>query len=105
MKSLLLSLAFGAAAQVTVVPVALSVPDYPAIAQSVRVQGDEEIVVHVRPDGGVESMTVIRNREPLVLPAALDAARSSQFIPTIERRPRSGTCLWLWRCGLRHVYQ
>lgn len=77
-ECLFLSLVLAAAPQGTVVPVKLSRPAYPTIALSARVTGDVEVLVHIRPDGGVKSATVTSGTA-LLSGAALEAARSSQF--------------------------
>jgi len=61
-----------------VVPVTVMRPAYPRIAESARVHGEVEVQVAVRPNGTVESATVIRGL-PLLQPAALEAARKSRF--------------------------
>jgi TonB family protein len=65
-------------AQGAIVPVRLSPPVYPPIAVSARVSGDVEVNIRVRPDGSVESATIVSG-PPLLQQAALDAAHKSAF--------------------------
>jgi TonB family protein len=65
-------------AQGAVVLVRLSPPIYPPIAASARVSGDVEVNIRVRPDGSVESATIVSG-PPLLQQAASDAARQSAF--------------------------
>jgi TonB family protein len=61
-----------------VVPIKLTRPVYPQIAQSARVRGFIVVDIWVQPDGHVASTTVLRSA-PLLEQAALDAMRSSTF--------------------------
>lgn len=65
-------------AQAVVVPVRVPRPVYPPIAVSVRVSGEVEVKVAVRPDGSVESATIVSS-VPLLSQPALEAAEKSQF--------------------------
>ncbi len=56
-------------------------PVYPAIAQSVRVQGRVLIEALIGPDGRVDHLKVLRS-VPLLDQAALDAVRQWVFTPT-----------------------
>lgn len=62
----------------TVTLTALSSSVYPAIALTARVQGDVEVAVNVRPDGSVESATVMSG-PALLWKGALSSAEQSQF--------------------------
>jgi TonB family protein len=57
-------------------------PEYPAIAQSARVQGVVIVEVLIRPDGKVNSARIVRSI-PLLDQAALDAVRQWEFAPTL----------------------
>jgi TonB family protein len=61
-----------------IVPVEWPRPVYPQIAQSARVQGEVEVAVDVRPDGGVAAVEVVRGI-PLLNQAVTDAARRTRF--------------------------
>jgi|SRR5215469_270807 len=52
--------------------------NYPAIANMAHITGDVALIVSVRSDGSVESVTV-RSGPPLLQQAAVDNARASQF--------------------------
>ena len=78
MTRLLLSIVLIASAQGVVVPLSLSQPAYPPIAEAGRVAGEVEVVVYVKPDGSIQSAMVVSG-PPLLSGAALAAARSSQF--------------------------
>ena len=56
----------------------LSPPIYPALARQARIDGDVELRIGVRLDGGVES-AVIENGHPMLAPAALESAQKSKF--------------------------
>lgn len=51
---------------------------YPPLARQARIIGTVEILVHVQPDGSVESAEVISGH-PILRQAALDSARQSLF--------------------------
>ena len=53
-------------------------PIYPPLARQTRIAGDVDVTLKVRPDGSVESATVVRGH-PLLQQAALDSAQKSQF--------------------------
>jgi len=57
-------------------------PDYPAIAQSARVQGVVILEVTIGPDGKVQDAEVKRSI-PLLDAAALDAVKQWEFVPTL----------------------
>jgi TonB family protein len=57
-------------------------PEYPAIAQSARVQGVVIIEATIGPDGKVQDATVMRSI-PLLDAAALDAVKQWEFTPTL----------------------
>lgn len=54
-------------------------PVYPATAIANGVAGDVNLKVSVRPDGTVESVTVITGADPLLIQAAGDSAKQSRF--------------------------
>ncbi len=56
----------------------LSQPVYPPLARQTRITGDVDLWLKVRPDGSVESATVVSGH-PLLKQAALDSAQNSQF--------------------------
>src|SRR5438105_2607051 len=53
-------------------------PIYPHLARQTRISGDVDLMLKVRPDGSVESATVVTGH-PLLQQAALDSAQKSQF--------------------------
>ena len=57
-------------------------PQYPAIAQSARVQGVVIIEATIGPNGKVQDARVLRSI-PLLDQAALDAVRQWEFTPTL----------------------
>ena len=59
-----------------------SIPVYPPIAQSARVQGVVIIEATIGPDGRVKDAKVLRSI-PLLDQAALDAVKQWQFTPTL----------------------
>jgi TonB family protein len=66
------------AMQGAVVPMSLSRPVYPAIAVAAMISGDVEVSVRVRPDGRVDTATIVSG-PPLLQQAALDAVQTSAF--------------------------
>jgi len=58
--------------------VKLAPPVYPAIARAAQVAGDVEVNLEIRSDGTVQSAFTISG-PPLLINAALDSARQSQF--------------------------
>ena len=56
----------------------LSEPVYPPLARQTRIVGDVQLMLKVRPDGSVESATVVSGH-PLLQQAALDSAQKSKF--------------------------
>ena len=56
----------------------LSPPVYPLLARQAMIEGDVALKIVVRPDGGIESVTVTSGH-PLLMQAALDSAKQSQF--------------------------
>jgi Gram-negative bacterial TonB protein C-terminal len=56
----------------------LSPPVYPPIALTAHIEGDVELLLNIRRDGGVESAVVISG-PPLLHLAALSSAKQSQF--------------------------
>lgn len=64
-------------------------PVYPPVAKQTRVIGDVELALLVRPDGSIESATVVSGH-PLLKQAALDSAQRSQFLcKDCDKGPRS----------------
>jgi protein TonB len=57
-------------------------PDYPAIAQSARVQGVVIVEVLLGPDGKVQAARVLRSI-PLLDQSAVDAVKQWEFTPTL----------------------
>lgn len=57
-------------------------PEYPAIAQSARVQGQVILEVRIEPDGKVSNARVVKSI-PLLDKAALDAVMQWEFRPTL----------------------
>lgn len=53
-------------------------PVYPPLAQGVHAVGDVHLRVSIRSDGSIDSVAVI-DGHPLLVPAALDSAKQSQF--------------------------
>jgi TonB family protein len=53
-------------------------PIYPPLARQTRISGDVDLMLKVRPDGSVESATVVSGH-PLLQQAALDSAQKSKF--------------------------
>jgi hypothetical protein len=58
--------------------VKLSQPVYPPLGKQARIIGDVEVVLGIRPDGSVESATVVSGH-PVLKQAALDSAQQSQY--------------------------
>ncbi len=56
----------------------LAPPIYPRIAQSAHIQGEVNVTIGVRHDGGVESATFVGGH-PMLKQAALDSAEQSLF--------------------------
>jgi TonB family protein len=56
----------------------LSPPVYPPLARQARIAGDVTLTLSVHADGSTESITTI-NGHPMLVQAALDSARQSQF--------------------------
>lgn len=61
-----------------VVLIKLSEPIYPPLARQTRIAGDVDLMLRVKPDGSVESTTVLQGH-PLLQQAALDSVQKSQF--------------------------
>jgi len=79
---------------------AVAPPAYPRMAQLANVSGDISVVVTLRPDGVVESATVLSGIAFLVLrEAALDSARQTRF----ECRGCTGTVSYLMLYTFRIV--
>jgi periplasmic protein TonB len=57
------------------------VPSYPELPKRIRLQGEVSVEVIISPDGRVESARVVSGH-PMLLQAALDAARRWRFDPT-----------------------
>ena len=57
-------------------------PDYPAVAQSARVQGVVIIEMIIGGDGKVQDARILRSI-PLLDQAALDAVKQWEFTPTL----------------------
>jgi TonB family protein len=53
-------------------------PVYPPLAKQARIAGDVQLTLAVRPDGSINSATVVSGH-PLLKQAALDSAQRSQF--------------------------
>jgi TonB family protein len=53
-------------------------PVYPPLARQALIGGDVKVMVSVRPDGSIESVTSISGH-PMLVQAALDSAKQSQF--------------------------
>lgn len=51
---------------------------YPRLARQAHISGDVELSVMVRPDGGVETVTVVRGH-PMLNPAAVESARRTEY--------------------------
>jgi len=66
------------AAQSGVVLIKLAQLRYPPLARQARIQGDVKITVGIRRDGSVES-AVIASGHPMLMEAALESARNSQY--------------------------
>ena len=64
--------------QSTVALTKLAPPAYPQLARQTRITGDVRLLLNVRPDGTVESASVVSGH-PLLQQAALDSAQESQF--------------------------
>jgi TonB family protein len=65
------------AQQITLVK--LHPPTYPPLANNARIQGDVELALRIRPDGSVDSATVLKSTHPWLAEAASESARRSQF--------------------------
>jgi TonB family protein len=57
-------------------------PTYPILAKSVRIEGSITVEIVVSPDGRVESARAL-NGHPLLMNAAVEAARGWRFQPTL----------------------
>lgn len=68
----------GETAQTGALITKLSPPVYPPLARQARIMGDVKVYVHVRKDGGVES-TELFDGHPMLIQAALESAKKSQF--------------------------
>ena len=64
--------------QAAVVVTKLSPPVYPQLARQTRITGDVRLLLNLRPDGTLESASVVSGH-PLLQQAALDSAEKSQF--------------------------
>lgn len=64
--------------QTAVVMTKLVPPVYPPLARQTMITGDVKLLINVRPDGAVESVSVVSGH-PLLQQAALDSAQKSQF--------------------------
>lgn len=53
-------------------------PIYPGLAQQARIAGDVDLVLSIRKDGSVGSVTLVSGH-PMLIPAARDSARRSEF--------------------------
>jgi TonB family protein len=53
-------------------------PTYPPLAGQAMIAGDVKLEVSVHPDGNIESVTIISGH-PMLVQAALDSAKKSQF--------------------------
>jgi TonB family protein len=69
-------------------PISLPKPPYPPAARAVRASGEVEVELTVEPDGSVSAATA-RSGHPLLRAAALKAARSAKFEPTVEQAKRN----------------
>jgi protein TonB len=58
------------------------VPVYPELARRIRLQGDVAVELIISPEGRVESVRAVSGH-PMFTQAALDAARSWRFSPTL----------------------
>lgn len=56
----------------------LAPPIYPPLAREARISGDVVLMVEIRPNGSVASTSVVAGH-PLLVQAALDSAKQSQF--------------------------
>src|SRR5208283_4615336 len=65
-------------AQETVVVNKLFPPVYPPIARQARIAGDVELILVVRRDGNLDSVSVVSGHR-LLKQAAMDSAQRSQF--------------------------
>jgi TonB family protein len=66
------------AQQTGVVLSKLSQPVYPRLAQAARISGEVDVTVRVQRNGSVESARLFSGH-PMLVPAALDSVRQSQF--------------------------
>ena len=107
----------------------LSPPVYPPLTREAHIAGDVVVRLLIGQDGTVKSAAVVSGH-PRLKQAALDSAKNSEFecegcgisgasyLLTYTfgfypdggcgghleaRAPRSGKCLYLWRCGTRNV--
>jgi TonB family protein len=64
------------AAQVTLAK--LFPPAYPPLARATRIEGEVELTLNLRKDGTVQNAAVVKGH-PLLVQAALDSARKSEF--------------------------
>ncbi len=77
----------------------LSPPIYPPIARQTRVSGEVEVELQIRQDGSVVSTVVVRG-QPLLVQAALDSARRSQYVcNACGEEPRSYRLLYTFDLG------
>lgn len=58
-------------------------PQYPPIAKQARIQGAVVLQAIIAKDGTVQKLTVVSSSNPLLTPAAMDAVKRWQYIPTI----------------------
>jgi len=56
----------------------LTPPIYPPLARQARIAGDVTLTLSIQPDGSIESLATI-NGHPMLVQAALDSAKQSQF--------------------------
>ena len=89
----------GNAIQRNVSVVKLFPPVYPPVAKQVRVIGDVQLALLIRPDGSIESATVVSGH-PLLKQAALDSAQHSQFAcKDCDKEPRSFQMTYSFQLG------
>ena len=58
--------------------VKLAAPIYPPLARATWISGDVELILEIRQDGSIASTTAAKGH-PLLVQAALDSAKQSQF--------------------------
>jgi TonB family protein len=62
-------------------------PEYPALAQSARIIGRCRVRIVIGTDGGLRDLKLVYGH-PILAPAAMDAARKSQYRPyLVEGKP------------------